>query len=79
MAVAYSKDLGERALRLRASGRSISRVSRLLDVSRPTLYKWRNQVEQTARVEAQPPRPPIPHQQIEDWKRFENWWLHMAN
>ncbi|PSP24220.1 MAG: hypothetical protein BRC55_07965, partial [Cyanobacteria bacterium SW_8_48_13] len=46
VAVAYSKDLGERALRLRASGRSISRVSRLLDVSRPTLYKWRNQVEQ---------------------------------
>ncbi|PSO87804.1 MAG: hypothetical protein BRC43_08405, partial [Cyanobacteria bacterium QS_3_48_167] len=44
MAVAYSKDLGERALRLMASGRSISQVSRLLDVSRPTLYKWRNQV-----------------------------------
>ncbi|PSP14393.1 MAG: hypothetical protein BRC50_03605 [Cyanobacteria bacterium SW_11_48_12] len=43
MAVAYSKDLGERALRLMASGRSISRVSRLLDVSRPTLYKWRSQ------------------------------------
>ncbi|PSO95300.1 MAG: hypothetical protein BRC48_08820 [Cyanobacteria bacterium QS_9_48_30] len=28
-----------------ASGRSISRVSRLLDVSRPTLYKWRKQAE----------------------------------
>ncbi|PSO55192.1 MAG: hypothetical protein BRC34_05125, partial [Cyanobacteria bacterium QH_1_48_107] len=55
VAVAYSKELGECALRLRASGRLISRVSRLLDVSRPTLYKWRNQVEQTARVEAQPP------------------------
>ena len=66
MAVAYSKELGERALRLMASGRLISQVSRLLDVSRPTLYKWRNQVEQTAKVEAQPPRPPIPHQQIED-------------
>ncbi|PSP35373.1 MAG: hypothetical protein BRC57_07480, partial [Cyanobacteria bacterium QS_8_48_54] len=26
-----------------ASGRSISRVSELLDVSRPTLYKWRSQ------------------------------------
>ena len=79
MAVAYSKDLGEGALGLMASGRSISRVSRLLDGSRPTLYKWRNQVEQTAKVEAQPPRPPIPQQQIEDWKRFENLWLHMAN
>ena len=44
----------------------MSRVSELLDVSRPTLHKWRNQVEQTAKVEAQPPRPPIPHQQIED-------------
>ncbi|PSO70321.1 MAG: hypothetical protein BRC42_10270 [Cyanobacteria bacterium QS_1_48_34] len=70
VAVAYSKDLGERALRLRESGRSISRVSRLLDVSRPTLYKWRNQVEQIAKVEAQPPRPPIPHQKIEDWQAF---------
>ena len=70
MAVAYSKDLGEGALRWMASGRSISRVSRLLDVSRPTLYKWRNQVEQTAKVEAQPPRPPIPQQQIENWQAF---------
>ncbi|PSO80967.1 MAG: hypothetical protein BRC44_05610, partial [Cyanobacteria bacterium QS_4_48_99] len=70
MAVAYSKELGEGALRLRASGRSISRVSELLDVSRPTLHKWRNQVEQTARVEAQPPRAPIPQQQIEDGQAF---------
>ena len=60
MAVAYSKDLGERALRWMASGRSISQVSRLLDVSRPTLYKWRNQVEQTAKVEAQPLVLPFP-------------------
>ena len=73
MAVAYSKDLGERALRLRASGRSISRVSRLLDVSRPTLYKWRNQVEQTAKVEAQPPPPPIPQQEIEDGQAFREF------
>ncbi|PSO62426.1 MAG: hypothetical protein BRC36_10005, partial [Cyanobacteria bacterium QH_2_48_84] len=73
MAVAYSKDLGERALRLRASGRSISPVSRLLDVSRPTLYKWRNQVEQTARVEAQPPRAPIPQQEIEDGQAFREF------
>ena len=73
MAVAYSKDLGERALRLMASGRSISQVSRLLDVSRPTLYKWRNQVEQRAKVEAQPPRPPIPQQQIEDWQAFQEF------
>ena len=73
MAVAYSKDLRERALRLMASGMSISRVSRLLDVSRPTLYKWGNQVEQTGRVEAQPPRPPIPHQKIEDWQAFREF------
>ncbi|PSO78729.1 MAG: hypothetical protein BRC44_10395, partial [Cyanobacteria bacterium QS_4_48_99] len=70
MAVAYSKDLGEGALRLMASGRSISRVSRLLDVSRPILYKWRNQAEQTARVEPQSSRPPIPQQQIEDGQAF---------
>ncbi|PSO95461.1 MAG: hypothetical protein BRC48_08395 [Cyanobacteria bacterium QS_9_48_30] len=70
VAVAYSKDLGEGALRLRASGRSMSRVSELLDVSRPTLYKWRSQAEQTAKVEAQPPRPPIPQQQIEDGQAF---------
>ncbi|PSP12685.1 MAG: hypothetical protein BRC49_04240 [Cyanobacteria bacterium SW_10_48_33] len=43
VAIAYSKDLGEGALRWMASGRSMSRVSRLLDVSRPTLYKWRSQ------------------------------------
>ncbi|PSP00945.1 MAG: hypothetical protein BRC47_10635 [Cyanobacteria bacterium QS_7_48_42] len=73
MAVAYSKDLGERALRWMASGRSISQVSRLLDVSRPTLYKWRNQMEQTAKVEAQPPRAPIPHQKIEDWQAFREF------
>ncbi|PSO99118.1 MAG: hypothetical protein BRC53_03935, partial [Cyanobacteria bacterium SW_6_48_11] len=73
MAVAYSKDLGEGALRWMASGRSISRVSRLLDVSCPTLYKWRNQVEQTARVEAQPPRPTIPQQEIEDGQAFREF------
>ncbi|PSP04919.1 MAG: hypothetical protein BRC51_06310 [Cyanobacteria bacterium SW_12_48_29] len=73
MAVAYSKDLGERALRLMASGRSISGVSELLDVSRPTLYKWRSQAEQTARVEPQSSRPPIPHQQIEDGQAFREF------
>ncbi|PSO97554.1 MAG: hypothetical protein BRC48_04015, partial [Cyanobacteria bacterium QS_9_48_30] len=73
VAVAYSKDLGEGALRWMASGRSISRVSRLLDVSRPTLYKWCNQMEQTAKVEAQPPRLPIPQQQIEDGQAFREF------
>ena len=73
MAVAYSKDLGEGALRWMASGRSMSRVSELLDVSRPTLYKWRNQMEQTARVEPQSSRPPIPQQQIEDGQAFREF------
>ncbi|PSP16252.1 MAG: hypothetical protein BRC52_14995 [Cyanobacteria bacterium SW_5_48_44] len=51
----------------------MSRVSELLDVSRPTLHKWRNQVEQTARVEAQPPRPLIPQQEIEDGQAFREF------
>ncbi|PSP24137.1 MAG: hypothetical protein BRC52_00800 [Cyanobacteria bacterium SW_5_48_44] len=66
VAVAYSKDLPsflrERALRWMASGRSISRVSRLLDVSRPTLYKWRNQAELHRYSRTPTSRPPLPHQ-----------------
>ena len=53
-----------------ASGRSISRVSRLLDVSGPTLYKWRNQAELHRYSGAPTSPPPLPHQKIQDWQAF---------
>ena len=40
MAEAYSQDLRIRALELIKTGMSISQVSRLLKISRPTLYRW---------------------------------------
>ncbi|PSO91050.1 MAG: hypothetical protein BRC43_01710 [Cyanobacteria bacterium QS_3_48_167] len=53
-----------------ASGRSISRVSRLLDVSGPTLYKWRKQAE-LHRYSGTPTSPsPLPHRKIQDWQAF---------
>ncbi|NEP00830.1 MAG: transposase, partial [Symploca sp. SIO2E9] len=45
MAHPYSQDLPLRALYLITSGMSISKVSRTLDISRTTLYKWRHQLE----------------------------------
>ncbi|PSO60742.1 MAG: hypothetical protein BRC36_13250 [Cyanobacteria bacterium QH_2_48_84] len=41
------------------------------------LYKWRSQANSRI-VEAQSPRPPIPHQKIRIGKHFENLWLHMV-
>ncbi|NES86456.1 MAG: helix-turn-helix domain-containing protein, partial [Moorea sp. SIO2B7] len=47
MAIAYSEDLRIRAIDLRETGMSISQVSRLLKISRPTLYRWVEQFEKT--------------------------------
>ncbi|NEN90999.1 MAG: helix-turn-helix domain-containing protein [Okeania sp. SIO3H1] len=38
----YSQDIRERALSLITNGMSINHVSRLLNISRPTLHKWRD-------------------------------------
>ncbi|PSP10242.1 MAG: hypothetical protein BRC49_10650 [Cyanobacteria bacterium SW_10_48_33] len=72
VAVAYSKDLGEGALRWMASGRSMSRVSRLLDVSGPTLYKCAAKLTHGL-VEAPSPHPPIPHQKNQNWQAFREF------
>lgn len=49
MAIAYSQDLRERALSLLEKDLSITQVSRLLEISRPTLYKWLNQFQTTGK------------------------------
>ncbi|MFB2983905.1 helix-turn-helix domain-containing protein [Microseira sp. BLCC-F43] len=45
MAHAYSQDLRIRALDLIKGGMSISRVSQILKISRPTIYRWIEQFE----------------------------------
>ena len=73
MAIAYSQDLRERAINLIESGMSISDVSRLLDISRPTLYKWQRQLETTGSTAPQVPGPPTWLSKIKDWKKFQEF------
>ena len=79
MAIAYSQDLRERAMNLIDSGMSISDVSRLLDLSRPTLYKWQRQLETTGSTAPKVPGPPTWLSKIKDWKKFLEFVEHHGN
>lgn len=73
MAIAYSEDLRVRALDLIGSGVSISKVSRILKISRPTLYRWIHQLEEigsTAPLKSVPPPQPS---KIRDWDKFKEF------
>lgn len=73
MASAYSQDLRVRALELIKRGVSITQVSRLLKISRPTLYRWRPQLETSGSTAPQPPRPPPQSAHIKDWQKFKEF------
>ena len=70
MAIAYSQDLRIRALNLIESGMSITDISRLLCISRPTLYKWQSHFLSTGSTSAKKPGTPTWVAKIKDWKKF---------
>lgn len=73
MATAYSQKLRKQALYLIATGTSITEASRLLDISRVTLYKWVKQLEKTGSTQ---PRTRIPSQsrsKITNWQKFQEF------
>jgi len=57
MAIAYCQELRKKALYLIAVGQSISDISRELDISRPTLYKWKSSVGKNGFYSTQKKRP----------------------
>lgn len=73
MAIAYSQDLRKRAINLIERGMSISNVSRLLKISRPTIYKWRHQWEKTGSTRPLTNSPPPQPAKIKDWRRFREF------
>ena len=73
MAIAYSEDLRIRALDQIGKGISISQVSRLLRISRPTLYRWKQQLEQTGAIAANKSVPPPQPSKIRDWDKFKEF------
>ncbi len=54
----YSQDLRERAINLIINGMSMTHVSRLLKISRPTLDQWRERYLTTGSIAAQVSVPP---------------------
>ena len=72
-AIAYSEDLRRRAIDLIENGYSMSKVSRLLNISRPTLYRWRNKFEQTGSITPEPNIPPPEPSKIKDWEKFQEF------
>lgn len=73
MANPYSEDLRVRALDLMGSRVSISKVSRLLKISRPTLYRWKQQLEQTGATAPKKSVPPPQPSKIRDWDKFKEF------
>ena len=73
MAEAYSEDLRIRAIDLVKTGMSISQVSRLLKISRPTLYRWIKQFEKTGSTAPRKSLPPPQIGKIKDWKKFQEF------
>ncbi|NES80112.1 MAG: helix-turn-helix domain-containing protein [Moorea sp. SIO2B7] len=70
VAIAYSQDLRIRALELLKTGMSIQQVSRLLNISRPTLYRWIYQLETTGSTAPKKRIPPPQRGKIQDWQKF---------
>ena len=71
MAIAYSEDLRIRAIDLLEGGMSISRVSRILKISRPTLYRWIEQFEINGSTAPCKSLPPPQVSKIKDWEKFK--------
>ncbi|NEP47184.1 MAG: helix-turn-helix domain-containing protein [Okeania sp. SIO2G4] len=69
----YSQDLRQRALNLMINGMSISHVSRLLNISRPTLDQWRYRYLSTGSTAAKVSVPPAQISKIKDWEEFEKF------
>jgi len=70
MAIAYSQER-VRALYLVKGGMSISRVSRILKISRPTLYRWVDQFELTGATAPCSRLPPPQESKIKDIEKFK--------
>ena len=73
MAIAYSKDLRLRAINLIEKGMSITQVSQLLKISRPTLYRWIKQWEITGSIAPKESVPPPQAAKIQDWEKFQEF------
>ena len=73
MAIAYSQDLRQRALNLINTGLSVTQVSRILDISRPTLYKWQNKFKTTGSTAPGSHAPPPHACNITDWQKFKEF------
>ena len=71
MAIPYSEDLRVRALSLLERGNSLSQVSRLLKISRQTLYRWKRQFVSTGSTSPRLPIPPPQPAKIRDWSKFK--------
>ena len=73
MAIAYSQDLRKRALSLLEKDLSITQVSRLLEISRPTLYKWQNQFQTTGSIKPLTPVRSSSSSHIKNWGKFQEF------
>ena len=71
MAIPYSEDLRVRAIDLIKRGNSLSQVSRLLKISRPTLDRWLNQFETTGSTAPGLAIPKPQPAKIRDWSKFK--------
>ncbi|MBD0339718.1 MAG: helix-turn-helix domain-containing protein [Microcoleus sp. Co-bin12] len=67
------EDLRVPALDLIGNGVSISQVSRLLKISRPTLYRWKQQLEEIGRAAPKKSVPPPQPSKIKDWDKFQDF------
>ena len=54
-------------------GISVTQVSRGLKISRPTLYRWKQQFEKTGSTAALKSVPPAQPSKIQDWHRFQEF------
>lgn len=73
MASAYSQNIRIRALELIGNGVSVSQVSRAFKISRPTLYRWKEQLDKTGSTVPQKGKPPAQNCVIKDWDEFKEF------
>jgi transposase len=73
MGAFYSEDLRIRAIKLIEKGRTVSEVSRMLSISRWTIYRWKKQLELTGSMKPRKSVPPPEPSKIKDWDKFQEF------
>lgn len=73
MPAPYPLELKERVMRVLDSGMRITNISKLFNISRDTIYKWKNSKEKTGSIQLKTNYQKGHSHKIQDLEKFKNF------